>query len=91
MAATQRVEFRIDPESRSRIEEAAAIARMPLSEFVRSAAEDRADEVLRNERETIVPADFFDALIAALDEPPVPNEPLQRAAQRAREIFVRQD
>lgn len=88
MAATQRVEFRIDPDSRSRIEQAAHLVSLPLSEFVRSAAEERANEVLAAQRETLVPADYFDALIASLDAPDVPNEPLQRAARRARELFT---
>lgn len=88
MAATQRVEFRIDPAARSRIEAAANLVSQPVSEFVRSAAEERADEVLTSHRETRLSPAFFDELIAALDAPYVPNEPTQRAARRAREMFT---
>lgn len=36
---------------------------------------------------TPVPPELFDELVAALDAPYVPNEPTQRAARRAREVF----
>lgn len=87
MAATARIEFRVRPETRERIEQAAALVNLPVSEFVRATAEARADEILRAERVTMVPADFFDRLIAALDEPPVPNARLRRAAARADSVF----
>ena len=37
---------------------------------------------------TLVPPEFFDELVTALDAPYVPNEPLQRAARRACEVFT---
>ena len=52
---------------------------------MRAAAEQRADEVLReHDAVTIVPVDYFDQLISALDEPPRANPALARAAKRAR-------
>lgn len=87
MAATARVEFRLRPETRARIERAAELVNLPVSEFVRAAAEERADYVLRAERETVVPPEFFDDMLAALTARPVPNEPTRRAARRARELF----
>jgi uncharacterized protein (DUF1778 family) len=87
--ATQRLEFRVEPELRSRIERAAVIVALPVSEFVRAAAAERADEVLSAHEETRVPPEFFDELIAALDAPYSPNEALLRAAARHREL-VRQ-
>lgn len=86
--ATQRLEFRVRPDTRDRIERAAELTHVPVSEFVRAAAEERADEVLRAQHETVVPESFFDDLIAALDAPAEPNAPLRRAAQRARETFT---
>lgn len=88
-AATQRVEFRVEPEVRSRIERAATIVALPVSEFVRTAAAERADEILSAHEETRVPPEFFDELIAALDAPYAPNDALVRAARRHREL-VRQ-
>ncbi len=86
MAATARLEFRVKPEGKARLELAAELAQVPLSDFVRSAAEEKADEVLR-EHETLtrVPAQFFDDLLAALDAPAERNDALTRAARRARD------
>lgn len=43
-----------------------------------------------DERVTVVPADFYDELIASLDEPDVPNEALARAAARRRATLAGQ-
>ena len=86
-AATQRLEFRVEPEVRTRIERAAQIVALPISEFVRTAATERADEVLSAHEETRVPPTFFDELIASLDAPYAPNEALVRAARRHRETI----
>jgi uncharacterized protein (DUF1778 family) len=88
--ASARLEFRVRSDSKARLERAADLMQVPLSDFVRSAAEDRADEVLReHETQTKVPAEFFDELLAALDEPARSNKALARAAKRARKIVTR--
>ena len=89
MAATARLEVRVRPDSKARLERAAALAHVPLSDFVRSAAEDRAEQVLReHDTQTTVPAEFFDDLLSALDSPAQPNKALSRAAQRARDLVT---
>jgi len=87
--ATSRLEFRLADEAKDRLALAAELVSEPVSEFVRHAAEDRAEQVLRDQRETVVPAAFFDELLAALDEPAVPNDRLARAAERARALVQR--
>ena len=68
----------------------AALAHMPVSEFVRSAAEDRAEQVMaEHDAHTLVPAEFFDNLLAALDAPAEPPPPLARGAERARAVVIR--
>jgi uncharacterized protein (DUF1778 family) len=85
MPATARLEVRVRPESKARLARAAALVHVPVSDFVRTAAEDRADQVLLEyETQTTVPAAFFDDLLTALDAPAHPNAALTRAAQRAR-------
>jgi uncharacterized protein (DUF1778 family) len=80
-----RFEFRVRPESKQRIEHAANLMHESTSDFVRAAAERRADEVLLDhDAITIVPADYFDQLLSALDEPPQPNPALARAGAEAR-------
>jgi uncharacterized protein (DUF1778 family) len=90
MAATARLEVRVRPQTKARIEQAAELAHVPVSDFVRGAAEERADQVLReHESYTRVPATFFEELLAALDAPAQPNLALWGAAKRARDVVVR--
>lgn len=89
-AASARLEFRIRPERKSRIERAAELVHEPVSEFARTAAEEKAERILREHEATImVPAEFFDDLLDALDAPPRANAALARAAQQARETLNR--
>jgi uncharacterized protein (DUF1778 family) len=81
--AATRLEFRIRPEAKRRIQQAADLLALPVSDFVRSAAEMRADQVLRNSAATVVSADFFDELLRALDHPPRSNAALRRAGRKA--------
>lgn len=80
---TDRMEARVSPEERDRIERAASSAGLSVSAFMVSAAVERADEIISEATTTTVPADYFDELLVALDEPqPAPR--LAKAAQRAR-------
>lgn len=87
MAQTARFEFRVRPEVKARIEEAAALTHESASDFARAAAEARAEEILRRQEATLVPDDFFDALLAELDQPAERNARLSAAAQRARDLL----
>lgn len=87
MAATARLEVRVRPDIKARLERAAALAQVPVSDFVRSAAEDRAEHVLaEHDTQTLIPAEFYDELLAALDTPASPNPALSRAARRGRDL-----
>jgi len=80
---TDRMEARVSPEERDRIERAASTAGLSVSAFMVSAAVERADEIISEATTTTVPANYFDELLTALDEPqPAPR--LAKAAQRAR-------
>jgi uncharacterized protein (DUF1778 family) len=80
---TDRIEARLSPEERSLIDRAAAITGASTSAFMVSAAVDRADEILAVSMVTVAPADYFDRLLVALDEPEdVPR--LTQAVTRAR-------
>jgi uncharacterized protein (DUF1778 family) len=82
MTATARLDVRVDPDVKALIEHAAAFAGTSVSTFVIAAAQVHAEEVVR--RHTVLPADFFDALITELDEPAVANEAITRAVRRSR-------
>ena len=87
MAVSARLEVRVRPVDKARLERAAALAQVPVSEFVRSAVEERTERVLKeHESRTVVPAEFFDELLEALDSSGAPNAALARAAQRARDL-----
>ncbi len=90
MAATARLEVRVRPDSKARLEQAAELVQVPLSDFVRTAAEDRAEAVLREHQATTkVPAEFFDQLWTALSQPAKPNAAMSKAARRAAKIVTR--
>lgn len=89
-AASARLEFRLRPERKSRIERAAELVHEPVSEFARTAAEEKAERVIReHETTTTVPPEFFDALLDALQAPPRANAALARAARQAGETLTR--
>ncbi len=83
-AKTDRVEARLSPDQRRRIEQAAEFAGESMSSFIVSAAVERADELITAHTATVVPSDYFDQLLAALDEPAEPSPRLTAAAKRAR-------
>lgn len=86
MAKTKRIEFRVEPEKELSIRRAAALVDETLSSFLVTAALNRAEQVSAEASTTVVPGDFFDALHAALDEQPQPNEALARTARRSRRV-----
>lgn len=88
--ASARLEVRVRPETKARIERAAALTNELVSDFVRSAVEERADRIVADyETQTRVPGEFFDALLAALDAPAQPANALARGARRARRAVTR--
>lgn len=82
--ADSRLNFRVRPDAERRLRAAAAACDLSLTDFVLSSAEARAAEVLGTH--TLVPSDYFDALIGALDAPPKPNDALRAAARRPRRV-----
>ena len=85
--ADERLGFRVTRGMKEHLEDAARSLGVPLTEFVLGAAQDKADEVLA--AKTIVPPDYFDKLVDALNAPAEENEPLRRAASRAPSVVHR--
>jgi uncharacterized protein (DUF1778 family) len=79
---TGRLEARVSPEERARIEQASSSSGLSVSAFMVSAAVQRADQIIAESTTTTVPADYYDKLLAALDEAEAAPR-LTRAAQRA--------
>ena len=80
---TERLEARLSPHDRERIEQAASAAGLSVTGFVVSAAVERADEIIAAATTTVVPAEYFDDLLSALDEPEAAPR-LAKAVRRAR-------
>jgi uncharacterized protein (DUF1778 family) len=80
---TERLEVRVDAATKERIEAAAARLDQSASAFVVDAASVEADRVLARTETTVMPAEQFDAMLAALD---VPDDApaLTRLVQRER-------
>jgi len=80
---TERIEARVEPDRAERIRFASALMHTSLSGFMVDAASEKAERVIAETSYTMVPDDYFDNLLAALDEPAQqPIEALQAAAAR---------
>lgn len=62
-----RLDFRLDADTKDRIEQAAKLTRESTSTFVVHAAAARADQVLARADVTMMPSEQFDELLASLD------------------------
>lgn len=80
---TDRIEARLSPRQRDRIDKAAAFEGQSLSSFIVAAAEEKAEQVIAARTTTVVPSEYFDLLLSAIDEADRAPQ-LERAAKRAR-------
>jgi len=65
----ERIEARLTGVERRQIEQAAALTGESVSAFIVLAALERAEGVVVEQATTVVPASYFDGLLASLDEP----------------------
>lgn len=89
MARTARIELRAEPHRAARLRRAAEMSHQSVTDFVLDAAEQRAEEILISAAVTVVPAEFFDQLYAALDAPAEDNPSLAALAGRPRSFEQR--
>jgi uncharacterized protein (DUF1778 family) len=83
----KRIEIRAEEATLDRIQRAASAVHEQTSEFVRKAALQRAEEVLRNELVTMMDPEQFDKLMACLDV--ADDAPRLSAAARTPAVFTR--
>ena len=84
--ASDRFEFRLPHQAKATITAAASALGMDTSDFAREVLLERADEVLAERAaKIVVPATFFDELVAALDEPVQANDAFRKALAAARQ------
>ncbi len=89
MATTVRLEMRVPSDRAELIRQAAAARGESVTGFVLEAATRAAEEELAVVHETLVPSDFFDELLAALDAPDEMPGELRELARRPR-VFERE-
>ncbi len=65
---TDRLEARLSPDERERIEQAASTAGLSVSAFVVEVAVERADQIIAAATTTVVPACYLDDRRGALDD-----------------------
>jgi len=81
---TERIEARVAPRDRARIDRAAALEGQSVSAFMVTAAAEKADQVIAARTTSVVPTDYFDRVLAAIDR--ADRAPrLARAVKLARE------
>ena len=89
VARSTRLEARLLPEQRRRIERAASHKGLSVSDFVVQAADEAAAKAIEQHETWILKEQDWAAFIDAIENPWEPNERLKAAAQHYRE-FVRE-
>jgi uncharacterized protein (DUF1778 family) len=79
-----RLELRVSKDDRELIEDAANYLDENVSDFTRTAALQRAQQILARSNVTLMPADQFDALMGSLDQPDEALELARAIAQPRR-------
>ena len=85
----ERLEARITPEQKALFLRAAHLAGRSLTDFVIGSAQAAAEETIRTHQVLELTARDAEAFLAALRDPPAPNERLRTAADRYRALGSR--
>ena len=85
LAKTERLELRISPDVKSEIETAAQLSRVSVSQVIADSAAQRAESVISEHSRIKLTEESWNAVMSALENPPVPAERLRRAAELSRE------
>lgn len=86
MPVAARFELKMDAEEKDVVSRAAALMGTTMAAFVRTAAKEKARELLDRESRITMTARDFQAFTAALDEAFLPNAALQNAMSTARKV-----
>lgn len=83
-----RIECRVDRETKARLAQAAELRNQSLSEFLLGSAKDAADQVLRDAEVIRLTRRDSQRFVAALLGDAKPNEALRRAAEEYRDALA---
>jgi uncharacterized protein (DUF1778 family) len=88
--ARDRAQYRPTAEQKELLVRAAGLTGQTLSDFMRTAVEDRARRVIADHERIVLTARARDTFLAALEQPPKPNDRLVALMERyAREVQSR--
>jgi uncharacterized protein (DUF1778 family) len=86
MTAVARFDLKMDAEEKEMVSRAAALAGTTMAAFVRTAAKEKARDLLDNESRITMSNKDFQAFTAALNGTFAPNAALQNALDLARKV-----
>ncbi len=86
MSAVVRFDLTMDADEKDVVSRAAALMGTTMAAFMRAAAKEKAHKLLDEESRITMTARDFQAFTTALNGAFVPNEALQKALDRAREV-----
>ncbi len=87
MAATARIEARIDPELKAKFQAAADIENITLCEFLVKSARESADSIIDNHKILKLSAEGSRAFADAILHPKEPNQKLKAAMKRHQQVI----
>ena len=82
---SRRIAFRLTEELGAQLDRAVALTGRSQTDLITEAIADKAEAVVREQRLLELTDRDMDALLAALDDPPAPNEAMLRSIARWRE------
>ena len=86
--ASERMDFRVDPEQKELIARAAMYSGETVTGYAISTLVREARRVIREHEVTVLSNEDRDIFLRLLENPPEPNEALRRAAQRHSELIT---
>jgi uncharacterized protein (DUF1778 family) len=85
ISATSRIDARVRPEQKARIERAASLKGTSVSDYMIQNADEAAIRTIQEHESWTLTARDRDAFVKALLHPPAPNAALRKAVQRYRQ------
>ncbi len=84
-----RINLRLSPQAKRRLERAAAYSEKTLTDFVVDVAMQKADTILKKQHTITLTTEEWEHFHALLLDPPTPNERFRRAAMEHKRVVRR--
>ncbi len=84
-----RLNFRLPPEIKERVETAALVSGVTVTDFAITALANTAEEVLEKHQTRVLSNRDRDIFLAMLENPPAPNEALKKAVKEYKKRIIK--